>query len=88
MTPTWPMRFPKSKLTYNEPNARRGGGALGMLCILKRTRFQHLSETMAKIGQKCYFWVIAPGPRPWGKVGRSNFFIYMGPNVDLDSIPP
>ena len=36
MTLTWPIRFPKSKLTYNEPNAR-WGGALGMLRILKGT---------------------------------------------------
>ena len=33
MTPTWPIRFPKSKLTHKEPNARWGGGALGMLRI-------------------------------------------------------
>ena len=25
MTPTWPIRFPKSKLTHKEPNARWGG---------------------------------------------------------------
>ena len=33
MTPTWPIRFPESNVTYKEPNARWGGGALGMLRI-------------------------------------------------------